>query len=108
MSGSRSATTRAPSQSAPPRHSSFLWRPRHDRLGTFHRHTFGSLAINSGSTREVQEWLGHADARTTARYVHFKRRSDEAKRLAKSFEIKSPEEEMAAVEEEAAQVRVEA
>ena len=66
------------------------------------RHTFGSLAINSGSTREVQEWLGHADARTTARYVHFKRRSDEAKRLAKSFEVETPEQ---AVEAEAARVR---
>ena len=45
-----------------------------------------NAAINSGSTREVQEWLGHADARTTARYVHFKRRSDEAKRLANVFQ----------------------
>lgn len=50
------------------------------------RHTFGSLAINVGSQVEVQTWMGHADSRTTARYLHYKRRSDEAKRLAGAFE----------------------
>jgi integrase len=33
------------------------------------RHTFGSLAINAGSIVEVQHWLGHADTRTTSRYL---------------------------------------
>jgi integrase len=54
------------------------------------RHTFGSLAINSGSTVEVQAWLGHADSRTTGRYVHYKRRSDEAARLAEAFRVEMP------------------
>lgn len=35
----------------------------------------------------MQEWLGHADARTTARYVHYRKRTDEAQRLAGAFEI---------------------
>lgn len=51
------------------------------------RHTFGSLAINRGSTVQVQAWMGHADARTTARYLHYKRRTDEAKLLAGAFAI---------------------
>ena len=51
------------------------------------RHTFGSLSITVGSTRDVQEWLGHADARTTARYVHYRKRTDEAQRLAQAFKI---------------------
>jgi integrase len=57
------------------------------------RHTFGSLSITVGSTRDVQEWLGHADARTTARYVHYRKRSDEAQRLAGAFAIAVPETE---------------
>ena len=44
-------------------------------------------------TRDVQEWLGHADARTTARYVHYRKRSDEAQRLAGAFAIAVPETE---------------
>jgi len=55
------------------------------------RHTFGSLAINSGSTVEVQAWLGHADSRTTSRYMHYRARSDEAKRLAEAFRVETPE-----------------
>jgi integrase len=63
------------------------------------RHVFGTQAINAGSSREVQEWLGHADARTTARYVHYKQRSDEAQRLAGAFRIATPvEADAAAVE----------
>ncbi len=50
------------------------------------RHSFGSIAINAGSTVEVQAWMGHADGRTTARYLHYKRRSDEAQRLATAFD----------------------
>lgn len=65
------------------------------------RHTFGTLAITVGSTRDVQEWLGHADARTTARYVHYRKRSDEAKRLAGAFTIATPEVEAIAPEADA-------
>ena len=50
------------------------------------RHSFGTIAANAAlSTRELQAWLGHADARTTARYTHYRERGDEAARLAKAF-----------------------
>lgn len=49
------------------------------------RHTFASLAIDIASNLEVQAWAGHSDARTTARYTHYKSRKDEAGRLAKAF-----------------------
>jgi integrase len=52
------------------------------------RHTFGSLAITQAeSVRELQDWMGHADARTTARYVHYKPRKSEARRLGKAFRV---------------------
>ncbi len=51
------------------------------------RHTFGSLAITRGSTVQVQHWMGHADARTTARYTHYKSRADEARLLAQAFAL---------------------
>jgi integrase len=49
------------------------------------RHTFASLAIDMASSVEVQAWAGHRDARTTARYTHYKSRRDEAQRLAQAF-----------------------
>lgn len=49
------------------------------------RHTFGSLAINRASLVQVQHWLGHADMKTTARYLHYKTRADEARLLADAF-----------------------
>ena len=49
------------------------------------RHTFASLAIDMASPVEVQAWAGHRDARTTARYTHYKSRRDEARRLASAF-----------------------
>jgi len=73
-----------------------------DRAGLrplrFHdlRHTFGSLVINEASTVEVQEWLGHADARTTARYLHYKSRAGEAKRIAAAFQAEAPGDTRAA------------
>jgi integrase len=54
------------------------------------RHTFGSLAIRELGTLEVQHLMGHADSRTTARYTHYKSRSDEAKKLAAAFRISGP------------------
>jgi integrase len=57
------------------------------------RHTFGSLAITQAeSVRELQDWMGHADARTTARYVHYKPRKGEARRLGEAFRIETAEE----------------
>jgi integrase len=56
------------------------------------RHTFGSLAITQAeSVRELQDWMGHADARTTARYVHYKPRKSEARRLGQAFRTANPE-----------------
>ena len=50
------------------------------------RHSFGSTAVNASlSTRELQAWMGHADARTTARYSHYRERGDEAARLAAAY-----------------------
>jgi integrase len=46
------------------------------------RHVFGSLAINALSIIEVQQAMGHADVKTTMRYLHANSRGDEARRLA--------------------------
>ncbi len=62
-----------------------------DRAGLrylrFHdlRHTFGSLAINTASIVQVQAWMGHADVKTTMRYLHHKSRADDARLLSSAF-----------------------
>jgi integrase len=58
------------------------------------RHTFGTLVINAANPVEVQAWLGHADGRTTARYLHFKSRAGEAQRIAAAFRPTQPEAEL--------------
>jgi integrase len=59
------------------------------------RHTFGSVTINVASPVQVQHWLGHADQRTTARYLHHKHRPDEARLISAAFRVpnasRSPE-----------------
>jgi integrase len=62
------------------------------RFLRFHdlRHTFGSLAINSVSIVQVQAWMGHADIKTTMRYLHHKSRADDARLLSSAFR---PEDE---------------
>jgi len=58
------------------------------------RHTFGTHGRASAeSDRELQEWMGHADARTTARYAHYRPRKDAAHRLAQAFEPETVEDE---------------
>jgi integrase len=52
------------------------------------RHTFGSLAINSVSIVQVQAWMGHADIKTTMRYLHHKSRADDAQLLSAAFRPK--------------------
>jgi integrase len=47
----------------------------------------GSLAINVLSIIEVQQAMGHADVKTTMRYLHAKSRGDEARRLAAAFSV---------------------
>jgi integrase len=55
------------------------------------RHSFGTVAANAAlSGRELQEWMGHADYRTTSRYLHYRSRGDEAKRLASAFAVDAP------------------
>ena len=49
------------------------------------RHTFGSLAINVASIVQVQAWMGHADIKTTMRYLHHESRADDARLLSAAF-----------------------
>ncbi len=50
------------------------------------RHTFGTHAIRAADPREVMEWMGHADLKTTQIYLAYKPRSDAARRLSQAFE----------------------
>jgi integrase len=49
------------------------------------RHTFASVAINVASITQVQAWMGHADVKTTMRYLHHKSRADDARLLSAAF-----------------------
>ena len=49
------------------------------------RHTFGSIAINRADPVQVKTWMGHADLKTTERYLHYKERGDEAMLLSGAF-----------------------
>jgi len=49
------------------------------------RHTFGSLAIDRASLVQVQAWMGHADIKTTMRYLHHKSHAAEAELLDGAF-----------------------
>jgi integrase len=51
------------------------------------RHTFGTLAITRADIVEVQAWMGHADVKTTMRYLHYRDRADAAARLAEAFRV---------------------
>lgn len=43
------------------------------------RHTFGSLVVDGGASLvQVQAWMGHADVKTTMRYLHSKSRTEDA------------------------------
>jgi integrase len=52
------------------------------------RHCFGSIAINALTILEVKGAMGHADIRTTMRYLHAKSRAGEARKLAQAFEVR--------------------
>jgi integrase len=54
------------------------------------RHTFGSLAINVASIVQVQAWMGHADIKTTMRYLHHKSRAEDARLLSAAFTSDAP------------------
>jgi integrase len=49
------------------------------------RHTFGTHAIRTADSREVMEWMGHEDIRTTQAYLQFKPKHDAARRLSEAF-----------------------
>ena len=55
------------------------------------RHTFGTIAINRADIVQVQAWMGHADIKTTQRYLHYKSRDDEAELLSGAFQEGLPE-----------------
>jgi integrase len=60
----------------------------HLRPIRFHdlRHTFGTLAVRGAeSIVELQNWLGHAEVRTTMRYTHYREQQGAAARLAAAF-----------------------
>lgn len=55
------------------------------------RHTFGSTVIRHADSREVMEWMGHADLTTTRRYLAFVDREDAAKRVSEAFRLEDPQ-----------------
>ncbi len=57
------------------------------------RHTFGSLAINVASIVQVQAWMGHADIKTTMRYLHHKSRATDARLLSAAFEPRAEQDD---------------
>jgi integrase len=61
------------------------------------RHTFGSTVIRHADSREVMEWMGHADLTTTRRYLAFVDREDAAKRVSEAFRLEEPQDSPPAV-----------
>lgn len=50
-------------------------------------HTFGTRLVASGtSLRTVQEWLGHADAKTTQLYTHYMPNTHEVEQVDAAFD----------------------
>lgn len=49
------------------------------------RHMFGTHAIRAADAREVMEWMGHADLKTTQLYLSYRPQEDAARRLAAVF-----------------------
>ena len=49
------------------------------------RHSFGTHAIRVADPREVMEWMGHADLKTTQIYLAYKPKADAARRLSQAF-----------------------
>jgi integrase len=54
------------------------------------RHTFGTHAIRTADSREVMEWMGHEDLRTTLIYLQYKPKHDAARRLSEAFSEPAP------------------
>jgi integrase len=49
------------------------------------RHTFGTHAIRTADSREVMEWMGHQDLKTTQLYLAFKPQNGAARRISEAF-----------------------
>ena len=47
--------------------------------------------IRHADSREVMEWMGHADLTTTRRYLAFVDREDAAKRVSEAFSLEKPQ-----------------
>jgi hypothetical protein len=57
------------------------------------RHTFGTRTVEQAdSILELKEWMGHANVQTTMRYLHYKSKTDAARRLGAAFAEEGPEE----------------
>ena len=51
------------------------------------RHTFGTRMIAKADIRRVQEWMGHADVKTTMRYLQYAPREEDAELVAEAFRV---------------------
>ncbi len=60
------------------------------------RHTFGTHAIRAADAREVMEWMGHADLKTTQLYLSYRPQADAARRLSAVFGANRPTRETTA------------
>jgi len=75
-----------------PKHLGARYRRALDQAGLrrlrFHdlRHTFGTHAIRAADPREVMEWMGHADLKTTQVYLAYRPKADAARRLSAAFD----------------------
>ena len=49
------------------------------------RHTFGTHMAKVTSLRDIQEWMGHQDAKTTLRYAAFMPGADDAALVDEAF-----------------------
>jgi len=55
------------------------------------RHTFGTtLAAEGVPEVTIQEWMGHADRKTTALYMHHRPSADDASRIGRAFALRDP------------------
>ena len=53
------------------------------------RHTFGTLAIQRASILQVQNWLGHADIKTTQVYLRYRSQAEDAALLSEVFAVEA-------------------
>jgi integrase len=56
------------------------------------RHTFGTHAIRTADSREVMEWMGHQDLKTTQLYLAFKPQDGAARRISEAFNGRRPKD----------------